>query len=323
MGTFSIGVDLGGTKILAAAFDGKMRPLAQAKGKTPADKGGDAIVESISALVRKMLGEAGLEIAQAEWVGLAVPAPIDKAAGLIIQAPNLGLKDFPISKRLGQALGAKIGLNNDVVSGIWGEYRAGAARGFENVIGIFIGTGVGGGLILGGKLFAGAHGHAGEVGHMILQEGGAACGCGQYGCMEALSSRTAMAKEAVAGAATGKSPGLLESYGTDFRKYRSSTLQEGLEAGDPAVLRIVERSALWTGVGMANLVNILDPEAIVLGGGIMARFGELYRKKAAESMDAHLMPGFRKGVKVLVSELGDLAVATGAAILAAEAGARP
>ncbi len=311
----NIGVDLGGTKILVAAFDGNMKPLATVKGKTPSDKGDDAVVKGIAALAAEALAEAGA--AKAERVAVAVPGPIDGESGKIILAPNLGLRDYPMGPLLSAAMGAPAYLVNDVVSGLWGEYRAGAAVGFKHVVGLFIGTGVGGGIIVDGKLMRGAHGHAGEVGHMIVSEGGAACGCGQYGCLEALCSRTAMAKEAVAAAASGRSPELLEEAGTDFRKYRSGTIEAALKRKDPQARRIVERAAHWAGVGMANIVNVLDPEAIVLGGGIMSRFGELFRETAEASMRAHLMPGIAKGVKVLVSKLGDLAVATGAVLLAA------
>jgi glucokinase len=323
MKDLSLGVDLGGTKILVAVLDETMVPLAIAKGKTPAEKGEDSIAAAIADLSAEAIESAGMGEAVIARVAVAVPAPLDRKAGTIILAPNLGLKDYPMAKRLAGRLRVSIGkggvtLNNDVVSGIWGEYRAGAARGFRDVVGLFIGTGVGGGVILDGKLLRGAHGHAGEIGHMIVDEGGAACACGQNGCLEALCSRTAMAKEAVAAAASGRSPGLLEAAGTDFKKYRSGVLDAALKRKDPQVQKIVERSAFWAGVGMANLVNIFDPEAIVLGGGIMSRFGDFYLKRAAESMEAHLMPGLRKGVKVLLSKLGDLAVATGAVLLARE-----
>lgn len=314
-----IGIDLGATKTLAALFDGSMAPLGQARCKTPSEKGGDAVLDSIVALAGELLALRGAEPGEIDGIGVAVPAPIDRASGVVIQAPNMGLKDYPMAKRLSKALGAPVRLENDVKAGAWAEYRLGALRGRENSVAIFIGTGIGGGIICGGKLLEGAHGHSGEVGHMILQEGGASCGCGQYGCLEALASRTAMAKDAAAAIASGKCPLLHEKVGSDFKKLKSSAFEYALAEGDPAITRIVERSAFWAGVGMANLVNILDPEAIVLGGGIVSRFGEAYRAAAEESMRSHVMPGFAKGVDVLLSELGDLAVPSGAALAAAEA----
>jgi glucokinase len=312
-------VDLGATKTLAVLFDWEMRPVGQTRSKTPSDKGGDAILETILSLVSELRASSGPDYVAISGIGVAVPAPIDRSTGSIIQAPNMGLKDYPMGKKLAKALGAPAFLENDVRAGVWGEYRLGALRGFSDALGIFVGTGIGGGILLGGKLLDGSHGHAGEIGHMILQEGGAACGCGQYGCLEALASRTAMAKDSVAAIASGKSPALMEKYGTDLRKLKSSAFEFAFQQKDEAITRIVARSAHWTGVGMANLVNILDPEAIVLGGGIMTRFGEFYRKAAEESMRAHMLPGFAKGVKVLLASLGDLSVPTGAALAAKDA----
>jgi glucokinase len=316
-----LGVDLGGTKLLAAVFDGEGRALSQVKAKTPLGENEDAIAKAIASLANQAAAEAGADVRELRALGVAVPSPIDRATGTIIQSPNLGFKDYPMGRRLASLLPLRAVLNNDAVSGTWGEYRAGAGRGFKSMVGVFIGTGVGGGIVIDGKLLRGAHGHAGEIGHMILMEGGAACGCGQYGCLEALSSRTAIAKEAVAAAASGKSPGLIKDAGTDFRKYRSGVLEAALKRRDPAVVRAVDRSAFWTGVGLANLANVLDPEAIVLGGGLISRLGEAYLKRAAESMSAHLLSGIAKDVRILRSALGDLAVAAGAAILAVEEGA--
>ncbi len=317
--TFYIGVDLGATKTLAVLYDEDMGLIAQARAKTPSDKGGDAILASIVELASEACAQAGLDVSKVKAVGVAVPAPIDRESGTIIQAPNMGIKDYPMGKKLAKALGASSFLENDVRAGVWGEFRKGALRGYKNAVGIFVGTGIGGGILLDGKLWGGSHGHAGEIGHMILQEGGAVCGCGQYGCLEALASRSAMAKDAVAAIASGKSPLLMERYGTDFRKMKSSVFEYALSEKDEAIQKIIARSAFWVGIGMANLVNVLDPEAIVLGGGVIARFGDFYKKRAEESMKEHMLSGFAKGVKVLVSELGDLAVPTGAALSAKEA----
>ena len=157
---------------------------------------------------------------------------------------------------------------------------------------------------------------------MILLEGGAACGCGNYGCLEALASRTAMAKDAIAQASAGKAPALYDLAGSDLRKVRSSVLFESIEAGDKSVKKAVDRAASWLGVGLANLVHVLNPEAIVVGGGVVTRFGQKFLDRAIASMEDHLMPGLSSTVKILLSELGDLAVPTGAACIAAEAAVR-
>ncbi|HUW41436.1 MAG TPA: ROK family protein [Rectinemataceae bacterium] len=312
-----VGVDLGATKIMAAAYDAKMRPISTRKMKTPREANAKKVVGALSEVVRLCLeaAEPGLALA---GVGVAVPGPLDRAKGIVRYTPNMGFKDYNLGQELENLFGAPAFLDNDVQAGVYGELRAGALRGKSNAVAVFIGTGIGGGIVIDGKLFRGSSGSAGEVGHMIIHEGGALCGCGNYGCLEALASRTAMAKDAVALAASGKAPGMLDAAGTDIRKYRSSAFESALGAGDKYVKKAVDRAAFWLGVGLANIVHLLNPEAIVLGGGVVSRFGEKFRDKAVESMNAHLMPGLAGTAEILLSELGDLAVPTGAAFFAAE-----
>jgi glucokinase len=317
-----VGVDLGGTKILAVAFDSKLRVLATEKAKTPREANAGSVVAALEAAVRAVLeSAAGKDGARAPLggVGVSVPGPLDRAKGIVRYTPNMGFKDYRLGEELAGLFGAPAFLENDVQAGVYGELRAGALRGKLNAVGVFVGTGVGGGIVIDGKLYRGATGSAGEVGHMILQEGGAACGCGNYGCLEALASRTAMAKDAVSQAATGKAPILYSLAGSDLRKIRSSVLFESIEGGDKGVKRAVDRAASWLGVGLANLVHVLNPEAIVVGGGVVTRFGQKFLDRAVSSMEEHLMPGLSGTAQVLLSELGDLAVPTGAACIALEA----
>lgn len=313
-----VGVDLGGTKILAVAFDSKLKVLASEKAKTPRDANASSVVAALTEAVREVIASAGngLELG---GVGVSVPGPLDRAKGIVRFTPNMGFKDYKLGQELSGLFGAPAYLENDVQAGVYGELRAGALRGKLNAVGVFVGTGIGGGIVIDGKLYRGATGSAGEVGHMILHEGGAACGCGNYGCLEALASRTAMAKDAIGQSATGKAPALYALAGSDLRKCRSSILFEAIEAGDKGVKKAVERAASWLGVGLANLVHILNPEAIVVGGGVVMRFGQKFLDRAIASMEEHLMPGLSGTALVLLSELGDLAVPTGAACVALEA----
>lgn len=325
-GDFVVGVDLGGTKILAAAFEigkkgGVKRASGQVKRKTPAGEGPELLVETIAEAVEalgasvKAEGLGGV----CRGLGVAVPGPLDRARGIVRYTPNLGLENYPLASVLGARLSLPVSLENDVQAGVYGELKAGALRGASQAVGLFVGTGIGGGIVIDGKLYRGSTGSAGEIGHMIVHEGGPLCGCGNYGCLEAHASRTALAKDAVALAAAGKAPGMLKAAGVNFRKYRSSAFEEALAAKDGPVAKAVDRAAFWLGVGMANLVNILNPEAIVLGGGVVARFGKRYLEGATAAMRARLMPGLADSVKVLLSELGDLAVPAGVALMALEA----
>jgi len=313
-----VGVDLGGTKILAAAFDSKLKVLATEKAKTPKEANSTSIVAALADAVRQVLAKAG-EGLELGGVGISVPGPLDREKGIVRYTPNMGFKDYKLGAELAGLFGAPAFLENDVQAGVFGELRAGALRGKLNAVGVFVGTGIGGGIVIDGKLYRGATGSAGEVGHMILHEGGALCGCGNYGCLEALASRTAMAKDAAGQAASGKAPALYALAGSDIRKYRSSILFESIESGDKGVKRAVDRAATWLGVGLANLVHILNPEAIVVGGGVVTRFGAKFLERAVASMEEHLMPGLSGTAAVLLSELGDLAVPTGAACIALEA----
>jgi glucokinase len=313
-----VGVDLGGTKILAAAFDSKLKVLASVKIKTPREANASAVVAALIESVRDVLSKAGAGVVLG-GIGVSVPGPLDRAKGIVRYTPNMGFKDYKLGAELSGCFGAPAFLENDVQAGVYGELKAGALRGKRNAAGIFVGTGIGGGIVIDGKLYRGATGSAGEVGHMILQEGGALCGCGNYGCLEALASRTAMAKDAIAQAASGKAPTLYSIAGSDLRKCRSSVLFDSIEGGDKGVKKAVDRAAFWLGVGLANLVHLLNPEAIVVGGGIVTRFGDKFLERAIASMEEHLMPGLSGTAEILLSELGDLAVATGAACVAMEA----
>jgi glucokinase len=320
-----VGVDLGGTKILAVAFDAKLKVLATEKAKTPREANASAVMAALTDAVREVIAQAGGGAGSARelgGVGVSVPGPLDRAKGIVRYTPNMGFKDYKLGEELVGLFGAPAFLENDVQAGVYGELRAGALRGKRNAVGVFVGTGVGGGIVIDGKLYRGSTGSAGEVGHMILHEGGAACGCGNYGCLEALASRTAMAKDAIAQAATGKAPTLFSLAGTDLRKCRSSVLFDAIEGGDKGVRKAVDKAAAWLGVGLANIVHILNPEAIVIGGGVVTRFGDRFLDRAIASMEDHLMPGLSGTAEVLLSELGDLAVPTGAACVALEASER-
>jgi glucokinase len=313
-----VGVDLGGTKILAVAFDSKLKVLASEKAKTPREANAAPVVAALADAVREALRKAGPGLVLG-GVGVAVPGPLDRAKGIVRFTPNMGFKDYKLGQELAGLFGAPAWLENDVQAGVYGELRAGALKGRMNAVGVFVGTGIGGGIVIDGKLYRGATGSAGEVGHMILHEGGAVCGCGNYGCLEALASRTAMAKDAIGQAATGKAPALFSLAGSDLRKCRSGVLFEAIESGDKGVRKAVERAATWLGVGLANLVHVLNPEAIVVGGGVVTRFGQKFLERAISSMEQHLMPGLSGTAEILLSELGDLAVPTGAACIALEA----
>lgn len=298
-----VAVDLGGTKIIAAVIDPSGKILERHKCKTDALEGGEAVYGRVLNGVRSVLRQADVPPADLAGVGIAVPGPLDSEKGIILQTPNLGFRNFPLARRLGKDIGAPVRLENDVNAGTYGEYLAGAARGFRHVVGIFPGTGIGGGLILNGRLFRGADGNAGEIGHMIIQTDGPLCGCGRYGCVEALASRTALAKDVAAMAGSGKLS--VSSGGTDLMRYKSGVLAKAVDRGEKAIEKAVLRSARFLGVAMANCVNLLNPEIVVLGGGLVEKLGNPYIRAAERSMREHAMPHLAEKVKVTAAKLGD------------------
>ncbi|MCX7023162.1 MAG: ROK family protein [Spirochaetes bacterium] len=316
---YSLGIDIGGTKVLATVFDEGMRPVATSKERTPTGHPASEFARMVHSVGEAAARKTGMPLSGFRAIGAAVAAPLDRKRGYVIEAPNMGLSDYPLRDELSRLFDRPVVLENDAQAGVLGELRAGALKGCRTAAGLFIGTGIGGGIVIDGQLYRGSTGSAGEFGHMTLLEGGPSCGCGGYGHLEALASRTSMAKDAAAAALAGKTPEAFAEAGTDLGKFRSSVFEKSVGAGETVTRRIVERSALWVGVALANIVVALNPEAIVLGGGVVMRFGESYRRAAERAMEERLMPGLAATVRILLSVLGDDAVAAGAAAAAIEA----
>lgn len=313
-----IGFDLGGTKMIAALVTNELEIVERIKEKTHAQEGTEAVLKRIAATIRSVMEKSGVDREQVRGVGMAIPGPIDRKAGVILKTPNLGFENTPVREYLEKETGLKLVLENDVNAGTYGEYVRGAGRGFRELIGLFPGTGIGGGLILNGRLYRGATGNAGEIGHMIVKIDGPRCGCGQYGCLEALASRLSISKDAVALASSGNAPFTFKEAGTDIKNYKSRVFARAWKQNETAMVELIKRSARTLGIGMANCVNILNPEAIILGGGLVEKLGTPYIKEAADSMRAHGMKGMVEDVEVLAASLGDDAVFIGAAALARE-----
>lgn len=311
-----VSVDLGGTKVLSAVFSKNMERIARSKKKTNPGEGSDSILETIDRCIKDALEKADRPISSVSAIGVTVPGVFDRDTGTIIQTPNLPFVDYPLKARLETRYDSPVFIENDVNAGTYGEFVAGVAQGYRHIVGIFPGTGIGGGLILDGRLYLGATGNAGEIGHMIINPDGPLCGCGKHGCLEAHASRSAMSKDAVFLASSGAAPETLEAVGTDFSNYTSKIYQKACEGGDERVAALVDRAAWFLGIGMANCANLLSPEMIVVGGGLIERLGARYLDVAERSMREHAMPGVAESVRVVAAILGDDATVVGAAALA-------
>ncbi len=312
-----IGFDLGGTKMLASVFDPDFKRLSATRKKTKAREGGSSGVRRIIELIHETLDEAHVAPGQLGGIGVGVPGPLDLKKGVILQLPNLGWSDVPLRKKLEEEFPCPAVLANDVDVGTYGEYRFGAGKGARCVLGVFPGTGIGSACIYEGRILRGTNRSCLEIGHLRVVNGGALCGCGRRGCLETVASRLAISAQAAAAVFRGEAPNLGEIAGTDLAQIRSGALSEAIKRGDKVVENILREAAAALGSGIASVVNLLSPDVIVLGGGLVDAFPDLYRKECGRAIEAEVMASFRDTYKLAVAELGDYAGVTGAAALAA------
>jgi glucokinase len=312
------GIDLGGTKMQALVVDGDQQVLGQAREPTPTAGGPPDVVDALERVLREAASQAGIEPAELAGVGVGAPGAIDDAAGTLARAGNLpGWRDpYPLVAQLGQRLGTGIRLGNDVQVATDAEFTLGAAREFSSLLGVFWGTGVGGGIVLDGRAWLG-RGAAGEIGHIVVRPGGAQCPCGRRGCMEAYAGRRAMEENARRAHQKGEKTHLfkiMEERGRD--RLTSGIWARALERGDELAQQLIDEAVEAIGIGVASACNVLDVEAVIVGGGLGVRFGEPYVRRIEHAMMPHLFADDRPPV-LRVAELGDLGGALGAALLVA------
>jgi glucokinase len=311
-----VGVDLGGTKILAGIFTPQLKLLQTAKLSTKAERGFDAVVERIARCVRDAADEADLSLKHIRGLGIGAPGAVDPDTGEVIFAPNLRWKDAPLKKALEKALDLPVFTENDCNICTLGVHEVELKGKPRNLIGLFLGTGIGGGLILDGKLYGGFNKTAGEIGHMVIQVGGPKCGCGNNGCFEALASRTAIFREIQKAVKDGGKTVLTDMLGPDLADLKSGDLRKALRKGDKLVENVVESAAEYTGIAVANLINIFNPEVVVVGGGVIDALEDDMMAVIVETALDYAMSGTTKGIEIVASKLGDLAGITGGAVLA-------
>lgn len=314
---YVVGVDLGGTKILAGVFDHSLESVGTAKLSTKSTRGVDKVIERIARCAQDAVDEADLTLKQVAGVGIGAPGAVDFNSGTVIFAPNLeGWKDIPLKKELEKMLGVPVFVENDCNISALGVYAVELKSKPHSMVGIFVGTGIGGGLVVDGELYSGSSHTAGEIGHMVLEVNGPKCGCGNKGCFEALASRTAIFQQIKSGIKDGQKTILTEMLGDDLTDLRSGDLRKAIRRGDKFVDRIIESAAEYIGIATANLVNILNPEVVVLGGGVIEALADEMMSVIIETATDYAMPGALKGVEIIASKLGDNAGITGAAVLA-------
>ncbi len=311
-----VGIDLGGTKIYAAVIDRKGNILGSERKKTKAELGFPATVSRMAECARQALVNAGVTWDSIRAVGVGSPGPLDMKKGMIIESPNLAWKEAPLKKELKRLLKKPVYVDNDCNVGILGEHAFGAAKGAPHVVGFFVGTGIGGGIIIGGKLLHGFNENAGEIGHIILDPDGPRCGCGNNGCLEAFASRLSIEREIRAAIAAGAPSSLFEGVENPEAPIRSRRLLEAYLAGDAAVVPAINRSAEYLGIATAAVLNIFNPEVVVIGGGVVEALGALYVDRVREVAVKNCFQISSRNVRIVEAALKDDSAVLGAAVLA-------
>lgn len=302
--SYNICLDVGGTKVLGAIFNEKDEIIFRLKKRSKG--GGDTssdVEKVIISVVEEMITQSGINRNKLKAIASCAPGVIDQERGVVLFAPNLPWRDYDMASSMRKKFGVPFFVGNDVNLGVYGEYHYGAARGYRNIVGFFIGTGMGGGLVLNGSLYTGHQFKAAEYGHMILDPEGPLCNCGQRGCLEAFSSKQGMTAYIRQQIARGRETMMAEAIQEGV--FRSKKLKRALDAGDRVAVEAVDRACHWLAVATGNMINTFSPDLILYGGGVMEAVGDLFLEKILAEVDRYCMPAIRSTVEIKIASLGD------------------
>ncbi len=311
-----VGIDLGGTKISTAVVDSAGKIIAHDYRETRAAEGLQAVIGRMLDAARRVMAQAGVDQAQVTAVGIGAPGPLDVEAGVVVAPPNLpGWDRVPLKQLIKDELGITTFLENDANAAALGEHRFGAGRGVGHMIYVTVSTGIGGGLILDGKLYHGVSGMAGEIGHTTVIPYGPRCPCGNRGCLEALASGTAIARQARERVARGAPTLIADLSGGEPERITAKLVAEAADQGDVEAQDILAEAMNYLGLGMANLVNLFNPQLIVIGGG-MTNIGDALFVPVRRVVGLRALRTPAQAVRVVRAELGDNVGVLGAAAVA-------
>ncbi len=311
-----LGFDLGGTKMLSQVYNSNWELVAKERKRIHPGTNVKGGIERILETIHETLAKASLTPADLHGIGIGCPGPIDMENGIVLDLPNIGWHSIPLRDRLTEALGCPVAVLNDVDAGIYAEHRVGAGQGARNVIGVFAGTGIGGGCVYLGEILRGATTSSFEIGHIQVMSNGPRCGCGQRGCLESVSSRLAIAAQCARAAYRGDAPHLLQAAGTDIANIRSGVLKDSVAAGDKAVESIIKEAARYIGIAVGSVVNLISPDVVILGGGLVEAMPDLFISQVTKAAEKRVMPAYKGSFKVVPATLGDDAGVLGAALWA-------
>ncbi len=309
--TYNICLDIGGTKVLGAIFDDKEQIVYRLKKKTK--ESGDSsenVEEVIISVVDEMRKDFGIKKDQISAIAAGAPGVIDQKSGIVLFSPNLPWRDYDIKTPIEKKFGVPFSIGNDVNVGVLGEYKYGAAKGYKNVVGFFVGTGMGGGLILNGRLFTGNKFKAAEYGHMVLNPEGPLCNCGQRGCLEAFSSKKGMGAYISQQISRGRKSVMADKLENGV--FKSSVLKKALAAKDAVAVEAVDRACHYLAIATGNMINTFSPDIVVYGGGVIEAVGDIFLEKILSEVDRYCMPSIRTTVDLKQATLGDDSILYGA-----------
>ena len=304
MGKYNICLDVGGTKVLGAIFNENREIIYRLKKKS---KNGESNTQNTEAVivsvVEEMLKESGIKKEDVHAIASCAPGVIDQDTGIVLFTPNLPMRNYDMKSAMEAIFGVPFYVGNDVNLGVLGEYRYGAAQGYQNIVGLFVGTGLGGGLILNGQLYTGNKFKAAEYGHMILDPEGPLCNCGQRGCLETFSSKQGMSAYIRQQVARGRETMMAEAVQDGV--FRSKKLKKALAAGDPVATEAVDRACHWLAVATGSLINTFSPDLVLYGGGVIEAVGDIFLKKILSEVDRYCWPLIRETTDIKIAALGD------------------
>ena len=308
--SYCICLDVGGTKVLGAIFNEKKEIIYRLKKKSKAGENNTADIEGvIVSVVEEMIAESGIERKKIRAIASCAPGVIDQDKGIVLFTPNLPMRDYDMKRVMEKKFGIPFFVGNDVNLGVLGEYKYGAGRGYRNIVGFFVGTGMGGGLILNGELYTGHKCKGAEFGHMILDPEGPLCNCGQRGCLEAFSSKQGMSAYIRQQVRRGRESLMADAVQDGV--FRSKRLKKALAEQDPVTVEAVDRACHYLAVATGNMINTFSPDLVVYGGGVIEACGDLFLQKVLAEVDRYCMPQIRSTVDIKIAALGDDSVIYG------------
>lgn len=308
-----IGFDLGGTKMQVVVCDENFQPLLRKRKKTRGTEGAKSGLERITAIIEKAVQEVGGTVGDILGIGIGCPGPVEWEKGIVRIAVNLGWKNTPVGEYLKDHFGCAVSVLNDVDAGVYGEYRFGAAAGARCAVGIFPGTGIGGGCVYDGTILRGKLLTCMEIGHTRIGGGTRISGMNMSGTLESEASRLTLAAECAKLAYRGEAPNMLALGGTDLANIRSKTIAEAIELGDKGVERVVRQAAQQVGIAAVNIIHMLAPDVIVLGGGVVEALSKIFVEEVESTAKKMVLECYRDQFKIVTAKLGDDAGSLGAA----------